>query len=53
MRKVHIKATWETTHTIEVPDDAPKIEALGELIEYEDIDSAGADLVNWEIRDDG
>jgi hypothetical protein len=52
MRNVHLRARWESQHTIEVPDDAPKVTTLEELIEYEDFDASGADLVDWEISDD-
>jgi len=51
MRKVYVEATWTSSHTIEVPDEAELINELDTLLDYEDIDSSTASLTDWTISD--
>ena len=57
MRQVRVSATWKSTQTLEVPDDHPKIgsEDLRGVLDAsgDDIDTSGAELTDWEIRDPG
>jgi hypothetical protein len=55
MRQVTIRATWQSTHTLEVSDDAPRFSSddlEGVLAASDDdITSATAELVDWEVKD--
>lgn len=57
MREVQVRARWESTHTIEVPDDTPRIRSddLAGLLDAaeDDVTSDIADLVDWDITDPG
>ena len=57
MRLVTVRATWTSVHTIEVPDDTPKLadNDLDGLLEAsgDDIQSNVAELTDWTITDDG
>jgi len=55
MREVRVKCTWESTHTIEVPEDSGPFRSddLEGLLDAsdEDVDARTAELVDWDVRD--
>jgi hypothetical protein len=57
MRSVEVRCKWESVHTIEVPEDTPKIESddLNTLLDVsgDDVQNNVAELVDWKITDRG
>lgn len=57
MREINVRCKWESVHTIEVPDDCPRIFSgdLGGLLDIsgDDVQSHTAELVDWHITDWG
>jgi hypothetical protein len=55
MRIVRVRCKWESEHTVEVPDDTPRLSSsdLGGLLDASDDDVTAecAELVDWEIID--
>lgn len=57
MREVTVRCKWESVHTFEVEDDAPRFASddLDGLIDAtgDDVYSSVAELVDWNITDRG
>ena len=56
MREVQVRCTWESVHTIEVPDeagpfDSGDLEGVLEASDGDDVTSSTADLVDWDVKD--
>ena len=58
MREIKVTATWRSTHTLEVPDDTPRInhydldaaiQASGEDVQPDH----SCELWDWEVEDRG
>lgn len=56
MREVEVRCTWESVHTIEVPDDSGPftsgdLAGVLEASDGEDVDASTAELVDWDVKD--
>lgn len=54
-RTIRVECTWRSTHEIEIPADASHVPNgdIEAVLKYEDVTSATAELVDWDVRDPG
>ena len=48
---VHVSTTFKASYDVEVPVDWTWDGELSSILEYDDLDSSTAELVDWEIRE--
>ncbi len=55
IRTIEVEVTWRSTHSIEIPADAPRLDGndIEGVLEYEDVTTSTAEMVDWDVRDKG
>lgn len=52
-KQIVVRTEWRSHHLLEVPEDWEWDGSLGALLEHDDLDSRTAELIDWEVTNEG